>query len=281
MKFRVPEIVLGALLAVAVVAVGMLFSSQHSQQGKGIDAKQGATESIQGHSDAQRTLAGEIKPVSQQQQSDGHGGAYEWYGVKPGEFLLFLATVGLWAATMLLVRDARKTAERQLRAYVHLKYFEVREIPSPWGVKGIHATIPTIFLTWENTGQTPTRNALSNSNWAAFADNIPNDFQFPDDPDHGPFTGLLGPGQTQELNPRTIPIQILKEAAAQKAKIYVWGWIEYNDVFVNTRRHRTEFAARLEVTGLPGHVCHYGLRIYSEHNGADDECMKPVQTRYK
>jgi hypothetical protein len=195
--------------------------------------------------------------------------------------ILAFGTITLWLATRRLVQGADKTAERQLRAYVHLKNFDVREIMNPWGVKGIHDTTPTLFLTWENTGQTPTRSALSNSNWASFEGDIPSDFQFPDDPEHGPFPGLLGPGQFQELNPRPIPIDVLKAADARKVRIYVWGWIEYNDVFVGTRRHRTEFSARLEVRGLPGRQCFYGLRIYPKHNGADDECMKPVQTRYK
>jgi hypothetical protein len=64
--------------------------------------------------------------------------------------------------------------------------------------------------------------------------------------------------------------------AARKIKIWVWGWVEYGDVFVDTPRHRTEFCAELSVNGLPGHQCFYGLRIHSKHNAADHDCMKPV-----
>jgi hypothetical protein len=48
-------------------------------------------------------------------QEHVHG---EFLGVKYGEWLLFLATVGLAVTTWLLVKGAEKTAERQLRAYV-------------------------------------------------------------------------------------------------------------------------------------------------------------------
>jgi hypothetical protein len=39
-------------------------------------------------------------------------------GIKLGEWLLAIATFGLWSATWRLVRGADRTAERQLRAYV-------------------------------------------------------------------------------------------------------------------------------------------------------------------
>ena len=44
----------------------------------------------------------------------------EMLGVKYGEWLLFLATMGLWWATWRLVKSSEKTAERQLRAYVNI-----------------------------------------------------------------------------------------------------------------------------------------------------------------
>jgi hypothetical protein len=44
----------------------------------------------------------------------------EILGVKPGEWLLFLATLGPWFATWWLVKGAEQTVERQLRVYVHV-----------------------------------------------------------------------------------------------------------------------------------------------------------------
>lgn len=72
----------------------------------------------------------------------------EILGVKPGEWLLALATLGLWYATWRLVKGADKTAERQLRAYVHIRSSTVSNL-----LTGNGAVTFTIVL--ENSGKTP------------------------------------------------------------------------------------------------------------------------------
>jgi hypothetical protein len=151
MRFRTPELFLGAFLTVAVFAMGMLFSSQHSQQGKWIDAKQGAAESVQGDSDAPRGSMGMIEPTGQPKQAHGDGDTHEIYGVKPGEFLLFLATIGLWYATNRLVRDARKNSERQLRAYITVEKALIRNFPKGQSPDDLVQA----YVVLKNCGQTP------------------------------------------------------------------------------------------------------------------------------
>jgi hypothetical protein len=228
MKFRVPEIVLGALLAVAVFAVGMLFSSRHPQQVVGVNAKQGATESVQSHGDSQHASSGEVKAVSQPQQADRHSDTHEIYGVKPGEFLLFLATVGLWAATMLLVRDARKTAERQLRAYVLLNRAKIRDMAE--------GKIPVATVKIKNFGQTP---AYALSHWAELKYAA---FPRTEDADMSDPEGMpihhIGPGSSMRI---TAPLEheLTKEqfeaVQSGSAALYLTGRTSYLDAFGESR----------------------------------------------
>src|SRR5438105_982412 len=127
MKFRLPEILLGCLLTIAVFAMGMLSSSQHHLQ-----------------------------------QTGGHSDTYEFYGVKPGEFLLFLATVGLWYATARLVRDAKENARRQLRAYIGVE---------PGGVVRLQGEDSLIgHYTIRNVGGIPAKNIAMYSLTSYFHD---------------------------------------------------------------------------------------------------------------
>jgi hypothetical protein len=213
------------IFSLAVFVVALWPSHYPYSQAPKVDSQYQAKDTVSGQGSPEHGPSPQVNLGGDQQSKHGgeHAGETTILGIKPGEWLLGIVTWMLWFATVRLVRGSDKTAERQLRAYIHVKHFEVRQVLGPWGVQGIHAPTPILFLTWENAGQTPTRNMLSNSNWASFDTDIPSDFQFPDDTERGPFTGLLGPRQTQELNPRTIPIDILKEAAARKIKIYVWG----------------------------------------------------------
>jgi hypothetical protein len=81
--------------------------------------------------------------------SGGHSPG-EFFGVRYGEWLLFLATMGLWLATWRLVKSAEKTAELQLRAYISVKP------RNAYDVYMLRAGRVDFLI--ENTGQTPAYN---------------------------------------------------------------------------------------------------------------------------
>lgn len=76
-------------------------------------------------------------------------------GIRPGEWLLGIATLGLWWATLMLVREAKHSSERQQRAYVYpTKTATVSTgfaIQTP--IRAGHA--PGAILVAANVGQTP------------------------------------------------------------------------------------------------------------------------------
>jgi hypothetical protein len=62
-------------------------------------------------------------------------------------FVLAASTIGLWIATILTLRHARETAERQLRAYVHVHDVVMSLMNSEYS--------PNIQVIIKNYGQTP------------------------------------------------------------------------------------------------------------------------------
>jgi hypothetical protein len=223
MKFRLPEIVLGALLTVALFAVGLLFSSQHPRQGIGIDSKQRTGEIVQSYSDAEHTPTREIKPATEPQQSGGHADNYEIYGVKPGELLLFLATVGLWYATMRLVRDARHTAERQLRAYVFVESVELIT----------ESRIVRAVLSIKNSGQTPAYDLVV---YVGISSRGAGEIFVPPEPDDVSLDKLsVGPGMSiSTSNQFEVPAtnnELLRAFDNGLAVVYIYGRIDYIDAF--------------------------------------------------
>jgi hypothetical protein len=201
---------------------------------------------------------------------------------------LLIATVGLWYTAArqshalkqavetarrsadsaeFIVKNMEATAERQQRAYVFVKLIDVRSEP-PADRHARHV----IRIILENTGATATRHMVTSVSWAQFQPDLPNDFHFPDGAQE---PALLGPRQTMELRIADIPADVLSNAEQGSHKLYMWGWVEYNDVFANTQRHRTEFCFRLMVRGDPATDQYvFSSSRHDAYNAADDDCSK-------
>ena len=44
---------------------------------------------------------------------------------------------------------------------------------------------------------------------------------------------------------------ILRQVRDVQGRVLIWGWAEYDEVFSDAKRHRTEFCYQLVVTGSP------------------------------
>jgi len=201
---------------------------------------------------------------------------------------LVIAVIGLWytaaqqsrqlkqaletaqrsaSAAELTVKTMEATAERQQRAYVFVKQIDADAKPHANGqIRHV------LRIVWENTGATPTRHMAMSVNWGQFQPDIPADFHFPDGKQE---PSVLGPRQTVETWLTDIANDTLVNAAQSSHKLYVWGWVEYNDVFANTQRHRTEFCFRVMVHGDPRTAqCSFGISRHAKYNATDDDCVK-------
>lgn len=179
---------------------------------------------------------------------------------------LALYTARLWGATSRLVTGADATAERQLRAYVFVGEITATEVESPdpglvnnW----------RIAVAWSNGGSTPTKNAICSINWQPMNQPMPADFDFPDRVGASRRLLMIGPRAEAHSAHVDIPIPLLDHVAAGNQFVYVWGWIDYNDILEGTPRHRTEFCYQL--------LKHGNLVSFQPHgrfNGADRECLR-------
>lgn len=154
--------------------------------------------------------------------------------------LLFAATVLLWRATRALVKGAERTSELQLRAYLH--------------VKRAGATRDTDGVLWarveiQNFGQTPAYDVVQWIGIAGVSDGDTPNIARPSD-NVKTAKGIIAPGSNTEfIIPTHDRLGPEKEAALRsgKATIYVFGEIEYRDIFKTN--HVTKFKMFLSGEG--------------------------------
>jgi hypothetical protein len=67
------------------------------------------------------------------------------------------------------------------------------------------------------------------------------------------------------------------EPIAADSEWYLWGWVEYDDIFTGTTRHRTEFCFQIDRVRLP--VTNDFLIEFKPHsrfNAADSDCLRQI-----
>jgi hypothetical protein len=60
----------------------------------------------------------------------------------------------------------------------------------------------------------------------------------------------------------------------KKLAMLIWGWADYDDIFINTRRHRTEFCLSISIATQPDGSVSIQLPLYTGFNAADEECVE-------
>ncbi len=237
-----------------------------------------------------------------------------------GTVALALYTAKLWRATVRLGADAKATAERQGRemqqsiaiareaadaAKKSANTAESALISTQRALvfpSKIHAMAGisqkaggavvdwTFFIVWENAGSTPTRHMYMHTNWSSFNNELGEDFDFPD-LSTAPIRRrpiVLGPKATTFSGESVIPIDVLIGAADKRNHVYLWGWVEYNDIFDKTARHRSEYSVEIIVPGdpkvphFPGDPSSPNIPFFYrggfKYSGMDDECFRKPMT---
>lgn len=201
-------------------------------------------------------------------------------------FALFLLLAGLFQGLWMLaaIRAAERTASvikeeliSSQRAYVFMREFQVAMTKNPLNDEIQTCAIQPI---WENAGTTPTRNGRGHVNWKYFERSVPPEFDFADFDevgnritsyeDYKPL--IVGPRATALSPVISIEPAILRQVRDLQGKLLIWGWAEYDEVFEDAKRHRTEFAYLVVVSGSP--ASHVGFSQYQLHNGVDADCTK-------
>jgi hypothetical protein len=179
-------------------------------------------------------------------------------------------------------------SEQQLRAYVtatnvNLVLHRGPGRMSPVGNVVLDGPVHTYRLSaiLRNGGQTPATNVVTNVSCSRLPKSIPDDFTFPDAPEFG--HGIVGPdGEIQTLS---VEISANEFERVDDLEWYLWGWIEYDDIFSGTSRHRTEFCFEIDRSRLQGsNELWVGFKPLSKYNAVDDGCLRgfyPVENEYR
>lgn len=197
---------------------------------------------------------------------------YDWQTIIAGVLAL---VAGIMAY---VVGKKQVTAVRNAMVSTERAFVFCERIHSHWMAKKETEEITEWVFTpiWRNSGNTPTKAAVSTVNtWVGVnAGNLPAGFDFPDYSEKLGRT-MIGPGAEMHGTSLPIPIATLQKMRAGEAHAYIWGWFDYNDVFEKTPRHRSEFCMEIEVSGNPIYKeGGFKYRVHGSFNGVEDDCYR-------
>jgi hypothetical protein len=249
MKFRIPEIFLGAFLAVAIFAMGMLFSSEY---------RYGDNYQRQSNPVAEHVTSGAEERLANYTY---------WLMLFTG--VLAVSTIGLWIATWRSGKGHLAHSRAVERAHVFIAgpqhEFLLDEQKSLIGLR--------LWVTWKNSGTTPASpiNALVGATWVPQVDQ----FKFgrvEQESIQQPF--VLGPNAEIAGSSITISTEHILANLGGKGAQFLWGWARYKDIFPDSKMHVVEFCFRVTIEGQLGPLPFVGrvnFAFWGEHNRYFDE----------
>lgn len=144
---------------------------------------------------------------------------------------------------------------------------------------------PYVFnVFWKNSGNTRAIESFMHINWRTFDSTIDKDFVYPDEGNAVFDRIFIGPQVEMSSATIEIPHDEIAASMERRSHLYIWGWCEYDDIFEGTPRHRTEFCYKAvpvmmhtkQESGAQSVTMTFAFT--GDHNGADDDSKKPVQT---
>jgi hypothetical protein len=198
--------------------------------------------------------------------------------------VLGIFTISVARSTRIAAYAAQSALTFTERAFVFMKYMYA----SP-----IYGSLDMIagwdfHVVWENSGSTPTQFMVSRKNVMVWVDgNIPDDFDFPDLIKTPSSKSYMGPKATIDAGALQVSNDLLEKIAGGQARMLIWGWAEYSDVFSPNIRHRSEFCTEVGIHGsiwtAPSDTVKapFVFLVYKQHNGTGEECYrKPMTTGF-
>jgi hypothetical protein len=170
-------------------------------------------------------------------------------------------------------------AVQQLRAYVTVQEVNMvtHRTAMTMGAYGPVEGPPHTYrfsVILKNGGMTPAVNAKVNINHGRFNNELAASYHFPDSNNFG--NALIGPGTVWHTPSVTVPAHELQTPLVGQFH-YLWGWIEYDDIFSGTLRHRTEFCFRISCELLqPSNEAWFSFIPHLEFKAADSDCLRPI-----
>jgi hypothetical protein len=249
---------------------------QHANQAANI--KKGATVGFAGPS-VDYTITCMTNAGGNQNNSDR-----DWFslieshsGALQALFDLLLFVVG--CIQIVIYLNMRRDSIAKERAFVF-----VSEIHRPPDAELIGQVGPLqVAPKWENSGSTAAVHVWVQVNIEIRDDDLPENFGFPNRWEPGESKKrhpmFIPPRGSTMGSPRTIPSGIVALVFSGAKKVFIYGWCDYNDVFLSSKRRRTEFCMEMKVTALDIYTGKGTIRFgnYGKYNGIDTSCYcKPM-----
>ena len=212
---------------------------------------------------------------------DAHNGAFTALFT----IILAISTILLWRAT----RDAARGGERAAniaeqaltrleRPFVFVKeidLFTERAPDTPGTYGGVRPGTITAYkmsAVLENGGQSPAIRMAYNFNCGLIARHNIDTFDFPD---QGPVErGVLGPKGMLQTKGQTISAATMIQIVGGIDRWFIWGWADYDDIFSDTKRHRTEFCFEVTARNLPDGQIFVSFPMHGKFSATDDDCLR-------
>ena len=147
--------------------------------------------------------------------------------------------------TILLFRvsnDSRTDNVGTQRAFISMVAVGGQPLSTPDGSKLIAIRM---FPTWQNSGTTPAKEAISQVSWEVWPSDLPEGFTFPDQSKRERRKFVLGPKAGSSMFMDPMSIDQFKDVKDGKFRLFVWGWVKYNDIFAGTPTRLTEFCTEI------------------------------------
>ena len=126
---------------------------------------------------------------------------------------------------------------------------------------------------FENVGNMPGINFISQTNAAGRSTAFPDDYAFADfaaNPKARVPT-VIGPKQTLNLSDIRLTADYMAEVAAKTSNLIIYGWVEYDDFL--EKRHRTEFSSRVNILGNAHRAdARFSFPNFGGYNCVDKNC---------
>lgn len=175
-------------------------------------------------------------------------------------------------------RHSLVNAQHELRAYVFMKEVVIQLHKGPgrmsangWDEGPVHTF--RIIANVGNSGSTPTRHLRAAINRTLRDSELPADFDYPDG-EIGPH--VIGPNANMHLDDTPFSMAEIASVADGAKRAYVWAWIDYNDIFDDTPRHRTEFCFEVRAVRDPTIPSIINLTFITRgpFNAFDSDCIR-------
>jgi hypothetical protein len=142
---------------------------------------------------------------------------------------------------------------------------------------GKHVVTMRLNTPWINSGNTPTKDAVSQVNAILLPDGLPDNFTYPDIANVPKSQFALGPKVAGNTT-MDVPIEYVDEVGKKTTRLFVYGWFAYQDIFSSPPLRLTGFCD--EIVDVKSNVplrdpsanVTWGVALCHSHNCNDDQC---------